>query len=107
MTEVTRVLRLFPVRRDAGAPSSVKSLNAHVVKHRLKRVLPPTRSPHGADIQGSVLREVGTAGSDAVNADVVSFSGTTFDAGDQSVGNAQLDLASGSVWAAVLTVRIQ
>ncbi len=46
---------------------------------------------------------------DAVDGDVVSYTGgsTTIDAGNQSVANAQLDLAGAAVWAMVFDVRMQ
>ena len=49
----------------------------------------------------------GTAGSDAVDGDVVSFAGTTLDAGDQTVANARLDVAANTVWSVVLSVTVQ
>ncbi len=51
--------------------------------------------------------ESGTVGTDAVNGDVVSFTGVTLDVGNQSAANAQLDLAGGKVWAVVFTVTMQ
>jgi uncharacterized repeat protein (TIGR01451 family)/CSLREA domain-containing protein len=49
----------------------------------------------------------GTAGTDAVDTDVVGFAGTTIDAGDQDVGNAQLDIPADTVWALVFTAKLQ
>ena len=49
----------------------------------------------------------GTVGSDALDGDVVGFSGSTVHAGDQNVTNARLDIAAGKVWALVFTVRIR
>ena len=49
----------------------------------------------------------GTAGSDALDGDVVGFSGTKVYAGDQNAANARLDIAAGKVWALVFTVRIR
>jgi CSLREA domain-containing protein/uncharacterized repeat protein (TIGR01451 family) len=51
--------------------------------------------------------DTGTVGSDAVDPDVVSFAGATIDAGDQNVGNAQLDVPADTVWALVFTARLQ
>lgn len=44
---------------------------------------------------------------DAVDGDAVSIVGSTIEAGDQSVANAQLDVAAGRVWAMVFTVTMQ
>ncbi len=46
---------------------------------------------------------------DAVDGDVVSYTGgsTTIDAGNQSVANAQLDIAGAAVWGMVFDVRMQ
>jgi hypothetical protein len=49
----------------------------------------------------------GTAGTDAVDPDVVSFAGATIDAGDQNAGNARLDIPANTVWALVFTARLQ
>jgi hypothetical protein len=49
----------------------------------------------------------GAAGTDAVDGDVVSAVGVTVRAGNQVVGNLQLDIAAAKVWAVVLTVRMQ
>ncbi|MCP3994928.1 MAG: DUF11 domain-containing protein [bacterium] len=49
----------------------------------------------------------GTSGTDAVDTDVVSFTGVTLDIGNQNTANAQLDIAGGKVWAAVFTVQMQ
>jgi hypothetical protein len=49
----------------------------------------------------------GTVGSDAVDGDVVSFTGVTLDIGNQTAANAQLDIAGGKVWAVVFTIRMQ
>ncbi len=49
----------------------------------------------------------GTVGTDAVDGDVVSFTGVTLDIGNQTAANAQLDLAGGKVWAVVFTIRTQ
>ncbi len=49
----------------------------------------------------------GTVGTDAVNGDVVSFTGVTLDVGNQNAANAQLDIAGGKVWAVVFTVKMQ
>jgi hypothetical protein len=49
----------------------------------------------------------GTVGTDPVNADVVSFTGTTLDAGNQNAANAQLDLAGSQVWALVFDVVVE
>ncbi len=51
--------------------------------------------------------ESGTAGTDAVNGDVVSFTGVTLDAGNRYVANGQLDIAAGKVWVVVFTTRMQ
>jgi len=48
----------------------------------------------------------GTAGTDGEDADPVSVTGTTIDAGDASAGNARLDLGAGKVWAMVFTVKV-
>jgi len=49
------------------------------------------------------------ARTDAVDADVASYSAatTTIDAGNQNVANGQLDVAASTVWAVVVTVRMQ
>lgn len=49
----------------------------------------------------------GTAGTDAVDGDVVSRSGVTLRAGNQGAANAQLDLAAAKAWAVVFSVRAQ
>ena len=49
----------------------------------------------------------GTVGSDAVDGDVVSFTGVTLDIGNQTAANAPLDIAEDKVWSVVFTVRIQ
>jgi hypothetical protein len=49
----------------------------------------------------------GTAGTDAVDADPVSFGSSTVSAGNQSVANAELDIPTGSVWGLVFTVRMR
>ena len=49
----------------------------------------------------------GTAGTDGVDGDVISFAGTTTYAGNQDIGNLQLDIAAGKVWAMVFTVRMR
>lgn len=49
----------------------------------------------------------GTAGTDAVDGDVVSAVGATVRAGNQVVGNLQLDIVAAKVWAVVFTVRMQ
>lgn len=53
--------------------------------------------------------DAAAAGTDAVDADVASYTGatTTIDAGDQNVANGQLDIAANRVWAMVFTVRMQ
>jgi parallel beta-helix repeat protein len=50
--------------------------------------------------------EGGAAGTDAVDGDVVSVTGSTLDAGNQAAANAQLDIAAGKVWAIVFTVKM-
>ncbi len=49
----------------------------------------------------------GTAGTDAVDGDVVSRSGTTVYVGNQNAANAQLDIAANRIYAVVFTVRMQ
>ena len=49
----------------------------------------------------------GTVGTDAVDGDVVRFTGVTLDIGDQSAAHAQLDIAGSRVWAVVFTIRMQ
>jgi hypothetical protein len=49
----------------------------------------------------------GTVGTDAVDGDVVSFTGVTVDIGNSSVANTQLDIAAGKVWAVLFTMRMQ
>jgi len=49
----------------------------------------------------------GTAGTDAVDGDVVSFTGVTLDIGSQNTANAQLDIAGDRVWGVVFTIRMQ
>jgi hypothetical protein len=49
----------------------------------------------------------GPAGSDAVDADTVSFTGGVVRAGNQVVANTQLDIAGVKVYALVFTVRVQ
>jgi parallel beta-helix repeat protein len=49
----------------------------------------------------------GTAGTDAVDGDVVSYAAPTLHAGNQVAANAQLDLAAARVWALLLTARMQ
>jgi hypothetical protein len=49
----------------------------------------------------------GSAGSDAVDGDVVSFTGAGVHAGNEDVANEQLDLPAGKVWALVFTVKWQ
>ncbi len=51
--------------------------------------------------------DAGTSGTDAVDGDVVSFSGVTLDIGNQNAANAQLDIAGSKVWAVVFSARIQ
>ncbi|MDX1403712.1 MAG: hypothetical protein R3192_04205 [Woeseiaceae bacterium] len=47
------------------------------------------------------------ANTDGVDGDTSSFAGVTVDAGDQSVGNLQLDVAANTVLAMVFTVQVQ
>ena len=47
------------------------------------------------------------ASTDAVDADVVSLTGNTIDAGNQNAGNGQLDIAADKVWALLFTVELQ
>ena len=47
------------------------------------------------------------AKTDAVDADVVSITGATIDAGNQNVANGQLDIAASKVWALLFTVSMQ
>ena len=49
----------------------------------------------------------GTLVTDATDGDAVSRTGATIDAGNQNVGNGQLDLAAGKVFAVVFTVRMR
>jgi len=51
--------------------------------------------------------DTGTPGTDAVDADPVSFSASTIDGGDQNVANAPLNIAVNSVWAVVFEARMQ
>ena len=51
--------------------------------------------------------ESGTVGTEAVDGDVLSFSGVTVNVGNQSVANSQLDVAANKVWAVVFTFRMQ
>ena len=44
---------------------------------------------------------------DIIDADVASISGNTIDVGDRFVGNGQLDIAAGRIWALLFTVRMQ
>jgi hypothetical protein len=44
---------------------------------------------------------------DVIDADVVSISGSTIEAGSRFVGNGQLDIAANRVWALLFTVRMQ
>jgi len=48
----------------------------------------------------------GTSGSDSVDGDVVSFTGSTLDAGNQNAGNLQLDILGNRVWAVLITVTM-
>ena len=48
-----------------------------------------------------------SASTDAVDGDVVSIAGSTIDAGNQNVANAQLDIAVDKVWAMLFTVKMQ
>src|SRR5262249_42518073 len=61
--------------------------------------------------EAAIFTAVAAAGlrTDAVDGDVVSYAaGTrTIDAGNQSIANAQLDVAAGHVWAMLFTVRMQ
>ena len=47
-----------------------------------------------------------TASTDAVDGDDVSITGSTIDAGNQSVANGQLDLLADKVWAILFTVEV-
>lgn len=47
------------------------------------------------------------ASTDAVDGDIVSITGTTIDAGNQNVSNAQLDIAANRVWALLFTVKMK
>ena len=49
----------------------------------------------------------GTVGTDAVDGDVVSFTGVTLDIGNQNTANAQLGIAGSKIWAVVFTTRMQ
>lgn len=51
--------------------------------------------------------DAGTAGSDAVDGDVVSFAGQTVDAGNQNVAQGRLDVPAARVWALIFTVHMQ
>ena len=51
--------------------------------------------------------EAGTTATDAIDGDIASFGASTVNAGNQTVANAQLDIAAAKVWAIVLTVRMQ
>ncbi len=44
--------------------------------------------------------------SDAVDGDVVSITGSTIDAGNENVANAQLDIAADTVWAILFSVKM-
>lgn len=48
-----------------------------------------------------------TAGSDVVDGDAVSLSGSTINVGNQSQANAQLDIAASKVFAVLFTVKMQ
>lgn len=47
------------------------------------------------------------AGTDAVDGDVVSITGTTIDVGNQAAANGQLDIAASKVWAMLFAVKVQ
>ncbi len=49
----------------------------------------------------------GAVRTDAVDSDVVSFTGVTLDVGNQSAANTELDISGGKVWAVVFTIRMQ
>ena len=51
--------------------------------------------------------DAGTVGTDLVDGDVTSFIGVIVDVGNQVAANGQLDIAGGSVWAVLFTVRMQ
>lgn len=51
--------------------------------------------------------DAGTVGTDPVDADIVSFTGVTLNAGNQNAANAQLNITASNVWALVFTVRMQ
>ncbi len=48
----------------------------------------------------------GTVGTDGVDGDVVSYTGSTLDIGDAIVANNQLDILAEKIWAVVFTVKI-
>jgi hypothetical protein len=47
------------------------------------------------------------ARTDAVDADVVSITGSTIDAGNANVANGQVNIAANRVWALLFTVQMQ
>ena len=49
----------------------------------------------------------GAVGTDGIDGDPISRSGATINLGNQNVGNAQLDIAAGKIYAVVFTVRVQ
>jgi hypothetical protein len=49
----------------------------------------------------------GTAGTEAIDGDVVSFGASTVRVGNQNVANAQLNIPAGRVWAVLFRVRMQ
>lgn len=51
--------------------------------------------------------DAASARTDVVDGDAVSHSGNTIDAGNQSMGNAQLNILANRVWAVVFTVKVQ